>query len=88
MITEGKQDDDDAFIVVGTDNERTSSGWRPKPSELVEVRRLGGEVRRGVIDTVMRDNSGFWLAAEGVEPRLFVFLHDAKQTIRRITVSG
>ncbi|XAS74245.1 hypothetical protein VUN82_10665 [Micrococcaceae bacterium Sec5.1] len=87
MITDRKQDDDAAFIIVGTDNEPTSSGWVPKPSELVEVRRFGGEVRRGVIDTVMRDNSGFWLAAEGIEPRLFVFLHDQKQTIRRITVS-
>ncbi|UZX03006.1 hypothetical protein F8G81_10665 [Arthrobacter sp. CDRTa11] len=88
MITSRKPDDEDAFMVAGTDNELTSSRWMPNPSELVEVRRLGCEVRRGVIETVMEDNSGFWLAANGVDPRLFVLLHDQKQTIRRITVSG
>lgn len=88
MITDRKQDDEDAFTVVGTDNKFPSRGWMPKPSELVEVGRLGCEVRRGVIETVMKDNSGFWLAADGVEPRLFVLLHDQKQTIRPITVSG
>lgn len=88
MITDGRQDDEDAFIVLGTDNELTSPRWVPKPSERVEVRRTGSEIRRGAVETVMNDNSGFWLAAEGVEPRLFVLLHDQKQTIRRITVSG
>lgn len=88
MITDGRQDDEDAFIVVGTDTELTSSRWVPKRSERVEVRRTGSDIRRGVIETVMKDNSGFWLAAEGVEPRVFVLLHDQKQTIRRIPVSG
>ncbi len=88
MTTDRQQDNEVALIVVATNNELTSPGWMPKPSELVEVRRLGYGVRRGVIETVMKDNSGFWLAADGVEPRLFVLLHDQKQTIRRITVSG
>lgn len=88
MNTARKQDNEDALIVVGTENELASPGWMPMPSELVEVRRLGHKVRRGVIETVMKDKSGFWLAADGVEPRLFVLLHDQKQTIRRITDSG
>lgn len=88
MIPDRKQDDEDAFLLVGKDYELSSSGWLPTPGQWVEVRQPGCEVRRGVIEAVMKDNSGFWLAADGVEPRVFVHLHDQKQSIRRITVSG
>ena len=88
MIPDQKQEDRDGFITAGTNNELTSSGWVPKPSERVEVRRTGSDIRRGVIEAVMKDNSGFWLAADGVEPRVFVLLDDQKQGIRRITVAG
>lgn len=88
MISDQTQEDSDGFIIAGTDNDLTKSRWAPKPGERVEVRRPGRDVRQGVIEAVMKDNSGFWLAADGVEPRMFVLLDDQKQSIRRITVSN
>jgi hypothetical protein len=80
MIPAIKQGGDDAFIPVRNPKELTR--WKPAPGEHVELRRPGSDVRRGVIEAVMRDNSGFWLAADGVEPRVFVSRDDKEQSIR------
>lgn len=87
MRPQNRQDDGYAVILVGNDNELTGSSWVPKPGERVEVRTTSGrDVRRGVIEAVMTDNSGFWLAADGVEARAFVLLDDKEQSIRRVPV--
>jgi hypothetical protein len=82
MIPENRQENESATIGVGDDYELINWGWEPVAGERVEVRRPGHEVRRGVIGAVMKDTSGFWLAADGVEPREFVILADKEQRIR------
>lgn len=82
MIPANRQEGDDAFIQVGNHDGLTNGTWDPAPGEHVEVRRPGNDLRRGVIDAVMHDNSGFWVAAEGVDPRVFVSLDDNEQSIR------
>jgi hypothetical protein len=59
------------------------SSWALAPGENIEVRTPRTGTRRGVIETVMKDNSGFWLAAHGVEPRVFVPLEEQGLTIQR-----
>lgn len=44
----------------------------PEKGELIELRRSGTPFRQGVIESVMPDGSGFWIAAAGVDPRLFI----------------
>jgi hypothetical protein len=46
--------------------------WQALAGELVEVRVSGHLYRRGVVDDVMPDASGFWLAADGVLMREFI----------------
>lgn len=82
MIPAHKQEDGYTSIPVGDHIDLTNWNWEPSPGKRVEVRRSGCDVRRGVIEAVMRDKSGFWLASDGVEPRVFVLLDDKEQTIR------
>lgn len=44
----------------------------PKPGDRIELRCWGRILRRGSVETVMPDKSGFWLAQEGVDMRTFV----------------
>lgn len=59
-----------------------NSIWQPSPGEHVEVRKFGSVTRRGVVELVMYDHSGLWLAADGVEPRVFVTLGEGEQDVR------
>jgi hypothetical protein len=46
--------------------------WQALAGELVEV-RLGGHLyRTGVVDDVMPDASGLWIARDGLFPRKFI----------------
>lgn len=82
MNPAGRQEDD--LATAGASNKCGSShwGWEPTAGQFVEVRRPGHNVRRGVIEAVIRDGSGFWLAADGVEPRAFFILADKELSIR------
>jgi hypothetical protein len=55
---------------------RKQQTWLPQAGEQVELRRQGRLVRRGTIDAVMHDYSGFWLAADGIDPRVYVDIED------------
>lgn len=46
--------------------------WKAPPGSLVEVRFNGGIYRQGLIDDVMGDASGFWLAPDGVHSREYI----------------
>lgn len=48
--------------------------WEPTLGERVELRRSERVLRRGRIEAVMHDSSGFWLEADGVDPRIFVHM--------------
>jgi hypothetical protein len=50
---------------------RLSGDWQCQPGEIVEVRRAGVVARRGLVEAVMPDGSGFWLAANGIDQRLY-----------------
>lgn len=53
----------------------------PGPGDAVELRRWGTVIRRGVVEAVMPDSSGFWLTADGVEHREFVHRQDDETQI-------
>lgn len=55
-------------------NRRAHPGWAPQPGDSVELRSWGSTTRRGTVEAVMPDQSGFWVAAEGVDERAFVHL--------------
>lgn len=46
--------------------------WQSLTGTVVEVRDSGFLYRRGLVEDVMADASGFWLAAEGVAAREFI----------------
>lgn len=79
------EDEYEEGLAVSTprgDYELSGTRWIPAPGAYVEVQELKGRVRRGFIETVTNDKSGFWLAADGVEPRLFVSLEDTTRNVR------
>lgn len=47
----------------------------PSKGDQVLVRRPN-YVRNGIVEAVMYDKSGFWLAADGAEPRVFVLAEE------------
>lgn len=53
----------------------------PSIGDSVELRRWGFAPRRGVVEDVMPDCSGFWLGADGVEHRMFVSILDEESQI-------
>jgi hypothetical protein len=76
MIPEDRQDDNnDRSLKLAAD-------------EKVEVQMSPAVTRRGIIEAVMKDKSGFWLAADGVEPRVFVHLGEDSQSIRLLPSPG
>ena len=46
--------------------------WQPRTGDTVELRQRGRTFRIGQVEVVMPDGSGFWLAADGADPRLYV----------------
>jgi hypothetical protein len=50
-------------------------GWTPALGDRVEIRRWGRKLRSGTVEAILPDGSGFWLAALGVDHRIFVH-HD------------
>lgn len=48
-----------------------SPAWTPEPGDAIEL-RVGLTRRQGTVEDVTADGSGFWMAADGVEARLFV----------------
>lgn len=68
-------------LLPGKRVDRRIGAWLPAVGESIEVRSRG-TVRRGIIEAAMYDGSGFWLAAEGVEPRLFVDLGEEELEVR------
>lgn len=51
---------------------RRSKDWCPQEGETVEVRQWGTKIHAGIVEALMPDGSGFWLAADAVQPRIFV----------------
>lgn len=64
------------MIPEDTPKDRNGSSWKLAPGKYVEVKTSRAGTRRGIIEAVMKDKSGFWLAADGVEPRVFVPLEE------------
>lgn len=48
--------------------------WKPTSGAKIELRQWGNLLRKGTVEDVMPGGHGFWLAAEGASPRLFVHL--------------
>ncbi|MCH6472390.1 hydroxypyruvate isomerase family protein [Sinomonas terrae] len=71
---EYRTDEPDTCFSWLTDSPERNRAHCPEAGAAVELCRGGFLVRRGIVETVMPDRSGFWLAAEGVEPRAFVHL--------------
>ncbi|GAB4097953.1 hypothetical protein GCM10028789_01150 [Sinomonas halotolerans] len=44
----------------------------PTRGAAVELRQWGNHLRHGTVEAVLPDGSGFWIAAEGAAPRVFV----------------
>ncbi|MFJ6313581.1 hypothetical protein [Pseudarthrobacter oxydans] len=55
-------------------SEPTSEDKGPFPStgDVVELRRDGALFRVGAVETVMPDGTGFWLASQGLDTRIYV----------------
>lgn len=69
------------MIPEDEQKDRNGSSWKLAPGEYIEVQAPGIGTRRGTLEAVMRDKSGFWLAADGVEPRVFVPLEEKELSI-------
>lgn len=50
---------------------RLSTDWQCQAGEIVEIRNSGNVVRRGIVEAVMPDGSGLWLAANGTDHRAY-----------------
>jgi hypothetical protein len=46
--------------------------WQNLVGVVVEIRRAGEVIRRGLVETAMADSSALWLAAEGLERRVII----------------
>ncbi|WP_423184997.1 hypothetical protein [Arthrobacter sp. NyZ413] len=44
----------------------------PATGDLIELRRHGRTLRVGAVEAVMPDGTGFWLAAQGIDTRVYV----------------
>lgn len=45
---------------------------RPTAGDVVELLLHGRTLRTGAVEAVMPDGTGFWLAADGIDTRLYV----------------
>ncbi|MDP9886225.1 hypothetical protein J2W21_003757 [Sinomonas atrocyanea] len=50
--------------------------WTPSVGDRVELRKGKTTFQAGQVETVMPDNSGFWIAPEGVGQRRYVLVGD------------
>ncbi|MFE4834528.1 hypothetical protein ACFRAU_07580 [Arthrobacter sp. NPDC056691] len=46
--------------------------WRRAPGEIVEIHAGGELLRRGEVDEVMPNGTGFWLLADGAHLRTYI----------------
>jgi hypothetical protein len=49
-----------------------AADWHRLVGLQVELRRPEGDVRSGIVDAVMPDGSGLWLAADGANLRTYI----------------
>ena len=63
------------------------NSWKLAPGEHIEVHLPPAGTRRGVIEVVMHDKSGFWLASNGVEPRVFISLEEKGLSIQPVSAT-
>jgi hypothetical protein len=56
--------------------------WEPATADVVELSRHGRTIRVGVVESVMPDGKGFWLAAQGLDTRVYVPNDEAGLEIR------
>ena len=49
-----------------------AADWSRTPGEYVEIRAGDTVLLRGIVDTVMPNGTGFWLAADGVQSRSYI----------------
>lgn len=61
---------------------RQGQEWQRLAGEFVEIHRAGELCRRGVVDAVMPDGTGLWLAAEGVQSRVFIWEEEGLTVVR------
>ncbi|MGN6161908.1 MAG: hypothetical protein ACTHOG_09440 [Marmoricola sp.] len=48
----------------------------PSSGDIVELRQREGLIRVGEVECIMPDSSGFWVAAHGADPRIYVSTTD------------
>ena len=73
-------------MIEGQNQERQGiepGCWEFTPAARVDVYMNGTHYRRGVVDDVMPDASGFWLAAEGAALREFIDRSSGYQVLVR-----
>jgi hypothetical protein len=51
----------------------------PVGGGIVEIRQNSNTVRERIVEMVMPDGSGFWLAAEGADKRVYVPVSEWEQ---------
>lgn len=54
-----------------------ATDWRLREGDVIELRCDGTVIRRGVVDAVMFDGSGLWLAAAGADHRKYLERDDS-----------
>lgn len=50
---------------------RLAADWVCRIDEMVEIRNGDEVIRRGIVEAVMADGSGLWLAANGTDHRAY-----------------
>jgi hypothetical protein len=56
--------------------------WEPATADVVALSRHGRTIRVGIVESVMPDGQGFWLAAYGLDTRVYVPNDEAGLEIR------
>lgn len=49
-----------------------TTDWHLREGDVIELRHNGSVIGQGVVDAVMFDGSGLWLAASGADHRKYV----------------
>ncbi|AMM30794.1 hypothetical protein SA2016_0089 [Sinomonas atrocyanea] len=50
--------------------------WTPNAGDRIELRTGGTTIHAGRVETVMPDQSGFWIAPDGVNQRRYILIGD------------
>lgn len=56
--------------------------WVPSAGDPVELRQDGTTVRTGFAESIMPDGTGFWIAAQGPDLRMYIPLDDSGLYVR------